>query len=90
MEGGRVAQHWMEALQRPGPMLEFRRCKEVRIYDVLLTNTPLYTVHPVGCDSVFIRGVIIRNPLHGPNLDGIDPDGCTNVLISDCDISHRG
>jgi len=87
MEGGRVAQHWMQALQRPGPMLEFRRCKEVRIYDVLLTNTPVYTVHPVGCDSVFIRGVIIRNPLHGPNLDGIDPDGCTNVLISDCDIS---
>ena len=87
MEGGRVAQHWMVALDRPGPLLEFHRCKEVRIYDVLLTSPPDYTVHPVACDSVFIRGVIIRNPLHGPNLDGIDPDGCTNVLISDCDIS---
>jgi len=87
IEGGRVAQHWMVALNRPGPLLEFRRCKEVRVYDVLLTTPPDYTVHPVGCDSVFIRGVTIRNPLHGPNCDGIDPDGCTNVLISDCDIS---
>jgi len=87
VEGGRVAQHFMEALERPGPMLEFHRCTDVRIYDVLLTTSPLYTVHPVNCDSVFIRGVTVRNPLEGPNLDGIDPDGCTNVLISDCNVS---
>jgi hypothetical protein len=87
IEGGRVAQHFMQALRRPGPMLAFHRCTDVRIYDVLLTTSPLYTVHPVACDSVFIRGVTIRNPLEGPNLDGIDPDGCTNVMISDCNVS---
>jgi len=44
----------------------------------------------VDCDRVTIRGISILNGIapedRGPNTDGIDPDGCTRVRISDCYI----
>ncbi len=85
-EGGRVAQDWYRWLDRPDQMLEFQDCKNVRIEDIRLENAPSWTVHPLRCDSVFIDGITIHNPLYGNNLDGIDPDGCSNVTISNCNI----
>ena len=88
MEGGRIAAAFVKPTgPRPDAMLCFRRCTGLRIYDILLTSPPNWTLHPVNCDSVFIRNITIRNPLEGPNSDGIDPDGCTNVIISDCNVS---
>jgi len=43
-------------------------------------------VHPVRCRNVVCRGLNICNPYHSPNTDGIDPDGCQDVRISDCTI----
>jgi polygalacturonase len=88
MEGGRIAAATVAGTgPRPDAMLCFRRCKGLRIYDVTLTSPPNWTLHPVNCDSVFIRNITIRNPIEGPNSDGIDPDGCTNVLIADCNVT---
>jgi hypothetical protein len=53
---------------------------------VTLRNSPGWTLRPIACDTVTIRGVRIRNPVHGPNTDGIDPTCSENVIISDCDI----
>jgi polygalacturonase len=85
-EGGRVAQDWYRWLDRPGMMIELEDCKNVRLEGIRLENAPIWTVHPLRCDSVFIDGVTIRNPLYGPNVDGIDVDSCSNVMISNCDI----
>ncbi len=52
-----------------------------------LRNSPAWAVHPVDCDRVNIRGVSILNGIYdedGPNTDGINPDGCSRVRISDC------
>jgi polygalacturonase len=87
MEGGRVAAFWSVPLARPNTLIAFRECTGVRLYDVLLTSTCNWTFRPIMCDGVFVRGVTLRTPLEVPNSDGIDPDGCTNVLISDCNIS---
>jgi polygalacturonase len=38
----------------------------------------------VGCERVFIRAIRILNDRQGPNTDGIDPDCCKGVIISDC------
>jgi hypothetical protein len=67
-------------------MIEFVGCKNVRIEDVRLENAPGWTLRPINCDNVFIRGVQIKNPVIGPNTDGIDVTGCRNVFISDCFI----
>ena len=42
---------------------------------------------PSSCDGVTVRGVTIDNPDDSPNTDGIDPDSCRNVHISDCHIN---
>ena len=72
---------------RPSPMVEFFNCRNLRIEDVTLANSSGWTLRPIECDSVFIHGLKIRNPVIGPNTDGIDPTCCRNVFISDCDIA---
>jgi polygalacturonase len=71
-------------LGRPSPMIELVGCKGVRIEDVRLENPAGYTLRPVNCEDVFIRGIVIQGPVYGPNTDGIDPTGSHNVFISDC------
>lgn len=62
----------------------FEHCRHVKVLDVELINSPVWTVHPLYCEDVEIRGITIHNPYHSPNTDGINPDGCRNVRISDC------
>lgn len=74
-------------LTTPRPYLVcFADCEHVIIENVTLTNSPAWTVHPLRCQHVTLRGLMIRNPYHGPNTDGIDPDACTDVRILDCTI----
>jgi polygalacturonase len=69
--------------QRP-LLLKFDRCRRVRIEGVTLTNSPAWTVHPWECADVLVRGITIQNPPDAPNTDGINPESCTDVRISDC------
>jgi polygalacturonase len=78
-----VATHIWKGIPRPSPMLEFYNCKNLRIEDVQITNSAGWTLRPVDCDNVFIRGIIIKNP-YGINTDGLDLIGCKNVFVSDC------
>lgn len=76
--------HGWKPLPRPSPMLEFYNCKNLRIEDVRIENSPGWTLRPINCDNVSIRGIKIKNPVYGCNTDGIDPTCCHNVFISDC------
>jgi Glycosyl hydrolases family 28 len=49
-------------------------------------NSPRWTLNPTACDNLTITNVTIRNPQDSPNTDGIDPDSCSNVHISNCHI----
>lgn len=64
----------------------FRNCRNVKFLDVTLQHSSLWTLHLQRCVDVMVRGVTIRNNPHRINADGIDPDGCRNVIISDCNI----
>lgn len=68
-------------------MIYLSRCKNVLIRDLTIINSPSWNVHPVLCENVWIEGVSIINPGDSPNTDGIDPDSCKNVRISDCYIT---
>jgi hypothetical protein len=78
-----IAFDW-KAGRRPSPMLEFYNCRNLRIEDVRIENSAGWTLRPICCDNVFIRGISIKNPVYGPNTDGLDPTCCRNVFISDC------
>jgi len=72
--------------QRPTPLIELVRCRNVRLHDVRIRNQPGWGVHPWQCDGVYISGLSIINDMRSPNTDGIDPDSSRNVFISDCFI----
>jgi polygalacturonase len=78
---------WLEnGFLRP-PLIQILDCKNLLISDVTLKNPPFWTINPVYCDGVNIRGVRIENPEDAPNTDGIDPESSRNVRISDSYIS---
>jgi polygalacturonase len=64
------------------PFMQFLECKNILVEDVTLKDGPSWNLHPVFCSNMIIRGVKVI--AHGPNNDGIDPDGCRNVLIENC------
>ncbi len=61
-------------------------CKNVLIEGITIVNSPSWTVHPLFSDIVNIDKVNINNPADSPNTDGINPESCTNVHISNCHI----
>jgi hypothetical protein len=64
----------------------FVGCRGVRVDDITLRDAANWALHFTGCDDVLVHGVTILNNLKFPNCDGIDPDHCRNVRISDCHI----
>lgn len=73
------------AFLRP-PFIQPMYCKNVRIEGITIRNSPFWTVNPEFCENVTVTGVTINNP-HSPNTDGINPESCRYVHISDCHIS---
>ena len=70
-----------------GKMVLLVRCTDVRISGVSFVDSPSWTIHPVACERLVIDGVYIRSSLKdGVWADGIDPDGCKDVRISNCTI----
>ncbi len=74
----------VEAGLRPS-FVQFIRCRKVLWQDFQIEDGPMWTLHPVYCEDVTVRGVTVRTT--GPNTDGLNPDSCRNVLVEDCRFS---
>ncbi len=57
-------------------------CSRILFEGITIKDSPFWTIHPVYCDNVIVRGVTIDS--HFPNNDGCDPESTTNVLIENC------
>lgn len=68
------------------PLIQFLRCKNIKIEGITLVNSPFWTVNPNFCENLTIDGITILNP-DSPNTDGINPESCKYVRISNCHIS---
>lgn len=74
-------------LAHPRPnVIHLHNCEDVLIRGVEVRNSPFWAVHPTYCENVTIDDVTVRNPSDSPNTDGINPDSCRNVRISNCHI----
>jgi len=78
---------WREKRQRVSPLLEIRASRQITISDVVIRNSPGWTVHLFCCDEVRLRGVTVENHVYGPNTDGFDINGCRDVFVSDCKLT---
>jgi hypothetical protein len=76
---------WLPKKFRP-KMFVLTGCKDLQIRDISFGDAPEWGLHMVGCEGVLVDNIKIRNLLDVPNCDGIDPDHCRDVEISNCNI----
>ncbi|MFD0677635.1 MULTISPECIES: glycoside hydrolase family 28 protein [unclassified Paenibacillus] len=67
-------------------LVDLEGCTDVLFRDVTLYRASSWCLHMTGCRRVNVQGIKILGQLRGPNNDGIDPDSCSDVHISDCHI----
>lgn len=67
--------------------INFTECTNVHIRDIQVIESSFWSVHLQWCDRVCVDGIyIMSNPHNGVNADGLDIDGCSNVMVSNCRI----
>ncbi|HEV2136013.1 MAG TPA: glycosyl hydrolase family 28 protein [Terracidiphilus sp.] len=71
---------------RPSPMLYFVNCRGLRIEDVQIQNSPGRALNAFNCDNILIQRISVKNPVNGPNTDGIDLTGCQHAVVSNCTV----
>jgi polygalacturonase len=84
--------------RRPGhadePRPQFRtgvmfldNCRHVLLRDFTILYSDEWTCHLSHCEKVVIDGVTVFNNYFRTNSDGIDPDSCRDVRISNCHVT---
>ena len=66
-------------------LMRFVRCTNVKLTDVRLRQSAVWTVHLSQCHNVVAERLNI-NSHAGSNNDGIDIDSCELVRVNECDI----
>ncbi|RKR03514.1 pectate lyase-like protein [Kushneria sinocarnis] len=72
----------------PPAFIQFYQCRNVLIEGVTLRRAPQWSVHPVLCESVRIRGLHIDG--YSPDSDGCTPESCRHVVIEHCTLAVAG
>jgi hypothetical protein len=84
---GKSLQRSYPSADSAGNLVRLVRCKDVAIRGLSLERSPSWNIHLWGCERIVIDGVSIRSSLReGVWSDGIDPDGCKDLRISNCTI----
>ena len=68
-------------------LIEIMWGSNLTIADLFLENSPFWTVHPYASDHVRVNNLTVKAPPFAPNTDGIDPDSCNFVEITNCHFS---
>ena len=94
--GGVTGDAWWWACDAGSPsaqqrmdMVQIFLCDGLVIRDLTLRGSPVWTLHPTLCNDVVVDAMVIESgqfddvpEYSGHNVDGCDPDSCTNVVIS--------
>lgn len=74
-----------KGLPRPR-LLRMENCNQVRMQGVTYKRPAFWGIHLVDCTNIHIDDITVRFRNNQANNDGLDIDGCQNVLIENCDI----
>lgn len=62
----------------------FEDVENLTVRGIIFQDAAFWTLHMAGCRHVIVDGVRIFNDVRGANNDGIDPDTCQDVVITNC------
>ena len=77
--------HRPNANQRP-QLINFRKCRNVRISSVTLRDASCWVQDYIQCDGLVIENIRVNSTAYWNN-DGIDITDCTKVRVADCDVN---
>jgi polygalacturonase len=81
----------MKDFFRPNLMV-LTNCKTVLLEGVTFQNSPAWGLHPLMCEDLTLKNLIVKNPWYAQNGDGVDIESCKNVMIegSTFDVGDDG
>lgn len=77
---------WRPKTARISPLIELDRCRNLVLRDFTIHESPGWTVHFYNCNQIRVDGLTINNHDFGPNNDGLDINGCRDMVVSNCRI----
>ncbi len=72
-------------LPRPR-LMRMENCENLTFSGVTYKNPAFWGIHLVDCRDIHFNAITVRFRNNNYNNDGLDLDGCENVLIENCDI----
>jgi Glycosyl hydrolases family 28 len=69
-------------------LINFRNCRDITVRDVTLRESACWVQLYRDCDRVLIENITVRTMAAITN-DGLDIDGCSDVVVSGCDIDSQ-
>lgn len=80
---------WPDAREGERPVIiNFRNCRRVTVRDVTLRESACWVQLYRDCDDVLVENLKVRTMAAITN-DGLDIDGCKNVIVRGCDIDSE-
>ncbi len=67
-------------------LLRFEGCENLTFSGLTYKRPAFWGLHLVDCKNIHFTAITVRFLDNGRNNDGLDLDGCENVLIENCDI----
>ncbi len=84
---GHVTKYHIEGAYYPRtPLIYLEDSKNIEILNINICKSAFWTIHLVGCNTILIDGINIKNSPIFTNCDGIDPDHCKNITIRNSSI----
>jgi len=81
----RIRSGGRETSKRPR-LIRMVNCDQLTFSGVTYRRPAFWGLHLIDCRNIHFNAVTIRFRNNGYNNDGLDLDGCENVLIENCDI----
>ena len=80
---------WPDAREGERPVIiNFHNCRNITVRDLTLRESACWVQLYRDCDDVTIENIKVRTMAAITN-DGLDLDGCKNVVVRDCDIDSE-
>ncbi len=67
-------------------IIRFQNCRQIHLRNFKIFYSDWHTVIFANCEKVFVDNLSVINNFFHTNSDGIDPESCKDVFISNCYI----